>query len=87
MTDGPTVQLGWTKGDAVRSAWAFVLPFLAVFAVSALGILNALVSSCKDACDWQGAKTAGIAAVVALASAILVGLKNYILADGSRLKG
>jgi len=58
-----------------------------VFIVSALGILNTLVSSCNDACDWQGAKTAGIAAVVALASAILVGLKNLVLADGTIAKG
>jgi hypothetical protein len=82
MAEGKTFELGFTKSDAVRSAWAFLLPFVAVFAVSALGILNSLVSSCNDNCDWEGAKTAGIAAVIALASAILVGLKNFVLANG-----
>jgi predicted ATP-grasp superfamily ATP-dependent carboligase len=83
----PVFKLGFNKSDAVRSAWSFVLPFVAVFAVSALGILNTLVSSCNDQCDWNGAKTAGIAAVIALASAILVGIKNFLLANGTTLKG
>ena len=80
-------KLGFNKNDVIRSVWGFILPFLAVFAVSALGILNTLVSSCNDTCDWSGAKSAGIAAVIALASAILIGLKNFLLADGSTAKG
>jgi hypothetical protein len=71
----------------VRSVWSLVLGALAVFAVAALGIVNNLVTSCNEACDWNSAKTAGIAVSIGLASAILVGLKNLILADGSALKG
>lgn len=81
------IKLGFSRDDVVRSVWGFVLPFVAVFAVSALGILDSLVTSCNDACDWSGAKSAGIAAVIALGSAILIGLKNFILADGTALKG
>ena len=76
-------KLGFSKSDLVRSVWGFVLPFLAVFLVASLGILNTLVASCNDACDWSGAKSAGIAAVIALASAILIGVKNFVLASGA----
>jgi hypothetical protein len=83
MTEGqPVFQLGFTKSDVVRSVWAFVLPFLVVFAVSMLGVLNTLITSCNDKCDWSGATSAAIAGVIALGSAIAVGVKNYLLANG-----
>lgn len=90
MTDpapAPVIDVGFTANDFKRSVWSLVLTALGVFVVAALGILNNLLTSCSDACDWNGAKTAGIAAAVGLASAILVGIKNLLLADGSPLKG
>ena len=87
MTDSPTIHVGFTADDFKRSVWSLVLTALGVFAVAALGILNDLLESCKTACDWNSAKVAGLAIAFGLASAILVGIKNLILADGSALKG
>lgn len=80
-------KVGFTKSDFVRSVWSLVLGALTVFAVAALGILSNVVTSCQTACDWNGAKTAGIAAAVGLGVAVLTGVKNLLLADGSALKG
>lgn len=86
-TSSSTFSLGFNADDLKRSVWSLVLSALGVFLIAGLGIANNLIASCSDACDWNSAKVAGLAAAVGLASAILVGIKNLLLADGSALKG
>jgi hypothetical protein len=81
------VKLGFGKNDAVRAVWAFLAPFVVVFVAGMLGIVNTLVTSCTTKCDLSAAKAAGIALVIAVASSILVSLKNFTLANNSKLKG
>lgn len=83
----PTFRLGFSSSDLIRSVWGAISGALAVFLAAAFGVLSDLIHSCQAACDWNGAKTAGIAAAVALGVAVLLGLKNLVLADGAPLKG
>jgi hypothetical protein len=81
------VQTGFTKSDAIRSAWGFLIPFVVVFVAGLVGILNELVTSCKTECDLSTATSAAVALAIGVGSSLLIALKNFILADGSKLKG
>ena len=80
-------HFGFTGKDVVRSVWAFVAPFVVVFAAGITGVVNDLVTSCKVHCDWSTARSASTALIIALASSILISIKNLLLADGSTAKG
>jgi hypothetical protein len=79
--------LSFTTKDLVRSVWTFLGVYLAAALVSALGILNSLVESCNDVCDFGTAKQQTVTLALATASAIVIGIKNLLLADGTTLKG
>ncbi len=66
------IQLGFTKKDAMRAFWAFVIPFAVALGASANSIH-----------DLSSAKAAAFAALVSA----LVSLKNFVLKDGTVLKG
>jgi len=66
-----TVDLGLTWRDIVRMLWA------AIFA--GLGALLVMLQTNTDV-DWKPIAVAAIAAVLSLA-------KNFVLADGSAVKG
>ena len=80
-------ELSFTKKDLVRSIWTFVGVYVTVALADLLGVANDLIESCKTSCDWASAEAQSIAIAVALGSAILLGLKNLVLKDGTTLKG
>ncbi len=80
-------QFSFTLKDFIRSVWAFVAVYVTVAGGQLLGVADDLVKSCKTSCDFTSAKAQGIAILIALVSAVLLALKNLVLADGSTLKG
>lgn len=80
-------KFSFTKKDLVRSIWTFLGVYAAAALVQLLGVANALIDSCKDVCDFGTAKSQGIVVLLGLASAIVLGVKNLLLKDGTTLKG
>jgi len=65
--------LGFTRSDLVRAVWSFIFGALAYVVLAQTSVIDGTV-------DW---KALAIGAVVAGLSAA----KNFLLADGSALKG
>lgn len=65
--------------DFVRSCWAALFSGLTAFFMASTGF--------GPISNFQDAKAAGYAGLVAAGVAILTALKNALLADGTNLKG
>lgn len=71
LAEAPTVDLGFTLRDVVRMIWAALFAGLGAYLVE--------LQAGADF-DWKPLAVAAIAAV-------LSGAKNFVLADGSTVKG
>lgn len=80
-------EVSWNKKDLVRAVWSFIGSFVIMFAATASGIVKDFISSCQTHCDVAAAKSAGIAALVALGVGIFTAIKNLLLKDGTLVKG
>ena len=70
--------MGLNESDIKRVIWTAIEAFVGAVLILAPGILQAP--------NLEGAKTLGIAALVAGVAAALSALKNLLLNDGSTLK-
>lgn len=80
-------QISFTKKDLVRSVWTFLGVYVATAAADLLGVANDLIESCKSACDFSSAEAQSVAIGLAFLSAVVIGIKNLVLKDGTALKG
>lgn len=76
---------GFSPGDGLKITWAFILPFVIAFAAALSGVGKDFLTSCTTHCDVGAATAGAFAAVLALGTAILSAVKNFLLVQ--KLKG
>lgn len=79
---------GFTLRDLARAVWVFVAVFVVTFILGVTGALKDLMTTCNaGACDLAPLKAAAVAMVPAAITAAALAVKNFVLRDGSDLKG